>query len=33
VAEVGEMAAMMASDRAGALTNVFVSIGCGFRAD
>lgn len=33
VKEVGEMAALMASDRAGALTNVFVSVTCGFRAD
>jgi enoyl-[acyl-carrier-protein] reductase (NADH) len=31
--EVGEVAAFMASDRASALTNIFVSVACGFRAD
>jgi 3-oxoacyl-[acyl-carrier protein] reductase len=33
VKEIGEVAAMMASDRASALTNLFVSVTCGFRAD
>ncbi|MBT2556105.1 SDR family NAD(P)-dependent oxidoreductase [Arthrobacter sp. ISL-5] len=33
VTEVAEMAALMASDRASALTNVFLSVACGFAAD
>ena len=33
LAEIAEAAALMASDRASALTNVFVSVACGFRAE